>query len=114
VLIADLMLAAAIVVVVGAIASAFGTVSAAVQDDREAAGNAAVIAARSGDSGRAAYVAGRIAPEGNTVEITATPDQITVRVSTPIAAAHPVLGRIRLTTVAEEAVPVAPYRSARG
>ncbi|MEK7252424.1 MAG: hypothetical protein AAB198_04115, partial [Actinomycetota bacterium] len=73
VLAADLVLAAAIVIVVAATASAFGTVAGAVQDDREAARNAAVIAARSGDVVRAETVARSLAPNADVI-VKASPD----------------------------------------
>ena len=113
VLVADLVLASAIVLVVAAIASGFGTVAAAVQDDREAARNAAVIVARTGDLQHATNVVERLAPDA-TVVIDASPDLISVRVSGPLEVAHPVLRRVTVTAVGEAAVPVAPYRSNRG
>ena len=113
VLIADLMLASVVVLVVAAIASGFGAVAAALQDDREAARSAAVVAARTGDLERAGAIAGSLAPDA-TVTIDASPDLITVRVAGPIEVAHPVVRRVTLTAIGEASVPVAPYRSNRG
>lgn len=113
VLAADLVLAAAIVIVVAATASAFGTVAGAVQDDREAARNAAVIAARSGDVVRAETVARSLAPNADVI-VKASPDRIAVWVGGPVEVAHPVLRRITLTAFGVAEVPIAPYRSNRG
>lgn len=113
VLAADLVLAAAIVIVVAATASAFATVAAAVQDDREAARNAAVIAARTGDLDRAVTVARRLSP-GASVAIQASPDLIAVTVLGPVVVAHPVVRHMTVTAFGAAAVPVAPYRSNRG
>ena len=114
VLAADLVLAAAIVIVVAATAGAFGTVAAAVQDDREAARNAAVIAARTGDTKRAETVARRLSSPAAEVGIETSPDLIAVWVGGPVEGAHPVLRRITITAFGEAEVPVAPYRSNRG
>jgi hypothetical protein len=113
VLIADLVLASAIVLVVAAIASAFGGVAGAMQDDREAARHAAVIAARTGDLDRATSVARRLAP-GATVRIDATRDHVTAWVGGPIVVAHPIRRSVTITAQGEAQVPIAPYRSNRG
>lgn len=113
VLVADLVLAAAIVIVVAATATAFGAVAGAVQDDREAARSAAVIVARTSDVAEAESVARRLSP-GATVLIDVTSARVAVRVSGPIEVAHPVLRRVSLTAFGVAEVPIAPYRSNRG
>lgn len=113
VLIADLALASVIVLVVAALAAAFGGVAGAMQDDREAARHAAVIVARTGDLDRATNVARRLAP-GATVRIEATRDHVAAWVSGPIVVAHPTQRRITVTAQGYAEVPVAPYRSNRG
>lgn len=112
VLVADLALAAAIVIAIAAIAAAVGGVASAQQDQREAARNAAVIAARTGNLDRAAHVAGRLAP-GATITIAPGDGSVSVVVSDEIVVAHPGSGRIGLTIVGDATVPIAPYRSAR-
>ncbi len=113
VLAADLVLASLIVLLITATTAAFGGIAGAVQADREAARNAAVIAARTGDLTRAADVAHRLAP-GATVVIDASPDAVTVSVRGPVEVAHPVRGRVTVRAFGEFEVPVAPYRSNRG
>lgn len=113
VLAADLVLASAIVVVVAAIAGAFGTIAGTTQDNREAARSAAVMAARTGDMPEATSLAERLAP-GSIVTIDDRPDEVMVRVAAPIEVPHPVLHRVELTVIGEATVPVAPYRSNRG
>ncbi len=113
VLAADLVLAAAIVIVMAATATAFGAVAGAVQDDREAARNAAVIVARTNDVAAAESVARRLSP-GATVLIQKTSGRVVVRVSGEIVVAHPVLHRVSLTAFGIANVPIAPYRSNRG
>ena len=98
---------------VAATATAFGAVAGAVQDDREAARNAAVIAARTSDVAQAESVARRLSP-GATVLIDMTSERVAVRVSGPIVVAHPVLRRLSLTAFGVAEVPIAPYRSNRG
>ena len=112
VLAADLVLAATIVLVVSATAAAFGTVAGAGQEHTEAARNAAVIAAR-GEVERARDVALRLSP-GADVSMSVSTDQVAVWVSSVVATPHPVFHWISLTVHGEAAVPIAPYRSARG
>ncbi|HAX81309.1 MAG TPA: hypothetical protein DCY40_01920 [Actinobacteria bacterium] len=112
VLAADLVLAAAIILVVSATATAFGTVAGAGQDHTEAARNAAVVAAR-GELDRALDVASRLSP-GSEVSMSVSADRIAVRISSVVATPHPVLRWTSLTVRGEAAVPVAPYRSGRG
>jgi len=113
VLVADLVLASAIVVVVSAISTAVGTVAGAFQDNREAARTAAVMAARTGDIAAATVLAGRLAP-GSIVSIDERTDEVTVHVAGPIEVPHPVMRRTELTVIGEATVPIAPYRSNRG
>jgi len=113
VLAADLVLAAAIVVVVSAVAAAFGTVAGALQDHREAARVSAVVAARTGDVAAAVAVAERLAP-GSTVTIDDDGDEVTVHVTGPIEVPHPVTRRIQRVVSGEATVPIAPYRSNHG
>lgn len=112
VLIADLVLAAAIVIVVGAAASAAGIVAAADQADHEAARNAALWAARTGDEARAAVFARRVAPDA-TVSVVLDGETATATAATQVTLPHPLLGRIPLTVVATVTIPIAPYRSNR-
>lgn len=110
---ADVMLGAVIVLILAAAASAAGTVAGAEQANHEAARNAALWAARTGDADRARTMGSRLAPDA-TVAVTITPEQAIAVVATPVALAHPLLGRVPLTTSASISIPIAPYRSNRG
>lgn len=112
VLIADLVLAAAIVLVVGAAASAAGIVAAADQAGREGARNAALWAARTGDESRAAVFARRVAPDA-LVAVEIEGGRATATAATTVDLPHPALGRVRVGVTAVVSVPIAPYRSNR-
>ncbi|WKZ81633.1 MAG: hypothetical protein QY307_05895 [Acidimicrobiia bacterium] len=112
VLIADLVLASAVVVLVAAATAAAGRVSVYQQEQREAARVAAVTAARTGDVPAAVAAAGRLAP-GRSVALSAGGGRVVARLTGSVRLAHPE-GAASLTITETVVVPIAPYRSNRG
>lgn len=112
VLIADLALAATIVIAVASVAAAFGAVAGRQQDHRESARQAAVVAARSGDLVSATEIARRHSPSA-VVSITDLDGLVSVRVESSIGLVHPVVQRVTMTVRGEATIPIAPYRSDR-
>lgn len=112
VLLADLALAAVIVIAIVSIASGFGVLAGRQQDQREAARHAAVVAARTGDVSAATAAARRLSPS-SAVSIVVADDSVTAEVSANIAVPHPVLRRVAVAVSALSEVPIAPYRSGR-
>ncbi|HUG75479.1 MAG TPA: hypothetical protein VMM81_07410 [Acidimicrobiia bacterium] len=111
VLVADIALAAAVLIVVAAITSAVGILADTRQRVDEAARTAAIVAARSGDLKSATLVARGIAPHGAAITVTKAGGLVTATVSTRTRLPHPVLRWVSLRVAASEVQPVAPYRS---
>lgn len=111
VLVADLAVAALVVVVVAALTAAAGVSAEAAQRTAEAARNAAVISARTGDADRARQVAQQLAPPGATVTVEVGQGSAHATVSGRVALPHPVLRRVEISVGDQATQPVAPYRS---
>ncbi|MEX2323360.1 MAG: hypothetical protein WEA29_06270 [Acidimicrobiia bacterium] len=112
VLVADIALAAGVLIVVAAITSAVGVLADTRQRVDEAARTAAIVAARSGDLNDATLVARGIAPDGAAITVTEARGSVTATVSTRVRLPHPVLRWVSLGVAASVVQPVAPYRSA--
>ena len=112
VLIADLALAAAIVIAVASVTSAFGAAAGRQQDHRESARQAAVVLARSGNAEAAAVVARRHSPF-SVVSLTEQGGVVTVSVESSLNLVHPVVRRAVVSIRGVATVPIAPYRSGR-
>lgn len=111
VLVADVALAAGVLIVVAAITSAVGVLADARQRVDEAARTAAIVAARSGDLNDATLVARGIAPDGAAITVTEAGGSVTAAVSARARLPHPVLRWMSLNVAATVVQPVAPYRS---
>jgi hypothetical protein len=112
VLIADLALAATIVIAVASVASAFGVAAGRQQDHRESARQAAVVLARSGNMEMAAAIARRHSPS-SVVSITEHSGVVTVSVESSTTLVHPVVRRVVVSIRGVATMPIAPYRSGR-
>jgi small ligand-binding sensory domain FIST len=111
VLVADIALAAGVLIVVAAITSAVGVLADTRQRVDEAALSAAIVAARSGDLSDATDVAAGIAPVGSAITVTEAGGSVTATVSARTRLPHPVLRWLVLGLAATEVQPIAPYRS---
>lgn len=111
ILIADVVVGALIVVILGAAAAAVGTWAGTDQANREAARSAARVLLREGDFDHARRVAERLAP-GSAVATESTGGTVRVTVVRTVELPHPVSSRSATSSVAVE-LPVAPYRSNR-
>jgi hypothetical protein len=114
VLLADVIIASAIVLVVAASTAAVGIIADATSASREAAFAAAVGAARTGDHEEARSTATRLAPAGSSIIVAAADGSIHSIVSAWVELPHPVVRRVRVSVVESVRVPIAPYRSNRG
>jgi Flp pilus assembly protein TadG len=111
VLVADVALAAVVLIVVAATTSAVGVLADARQRVDEAARSAAIVAARSGDLSDATVVARSLAPDGAAITITRAGGAVTATVSVRVRLPHPVLRWVSLGVAASVVQQVAPYRS---
>jgi hypothetical protein len=113
-LIADVILASAIVLVVAASTAAVGIIADAASASREAARTASVAVARTGDLEGARSTAARLAPSGSSIALEADDGSIRSVVSVLVELPHPVASRVRVPVLETVRVPIAPYRSNRG
>jgi len=111
VIVADLVIGAVIVFILGAAATAAGMVIDAGQSSREAARSAAVELARGVGPGPALRRAERLAPDGAEIEHEFDEGSVRVTVATAVRLPHPVFLSLRVPMEASVEVPIAPYRS---
>jgi hypothetical protein len=112
-LLADVILASAIVLVVAAATAAVGVIADATASGLEAARTAAVAVARTGDVEAARSAAIGLAPAGASILVEATGGVARSVVTARIGLPHPVVRRIEVTVLEAVQVPIAPYRSNR-
>jgi hypothetical protein len=113
-LVADLALAAAVVLVVASATTAVGTVIAAREATLEAARMGAVTAARLGDPVAARSAAASVAPPGSVITVEADGEVARAVVTVGVELSHPLSRRVALILTEWVDMPIAPYRSNRG
>ena len=111
VIVADLVLGAAIVLILAAAATAAATAADAVQSSREAARNAAVEIARGNEPEGVLRRVRLSAPQGASIEYEIADGNVRVNIESNVDLAHPVMGAHRIRVAARVDVPIAPYRS---
>jgi hypothetical protein len=111
VIVADLVIGAAIVLILAAAASAVGIVIDAGQSSREAARSAAVELARGESANSALSRAKALAPAGATISHEFLTRSARVSVEATVSLPHPVFLERRVTLGSVAVVPIAPYRS---
>lgn len=111
VIVADLVIGAAIVLVLAAAASAAGMVVDTGQSSREAARSAAVELARGVETGPAIRRAERLAPGGADVGHEFIDHAVRVWVESEVRLPHPLFSSTRVPMRSEVVIPIAPYRS---
>ncbi|MEX0826752.1 MAG: hypothetical protein WD184_08405 [Acidimicrobiia bacterium] len=112
-IVADLVIGAAIVLVLAAAAAATGMIIDAGQASREAARSGAVELARGVRTDAAVRRAEWLAPPNASVDHEVAGGTVRVEVRSEVRLPHPVLLSKRLTIVSHAVVPIAPYRSGR-
>lgn len=111
VIVADLVIGAALVLILAAAASAAGIVIDAGQSSREAARSTAVELAR-GQSANSALHRGKVlAPAGATIGHEFLTRAVRVSVEAKVSLPHPVFLEKRVAVGSVAVVPIAPYRS---
>lgn len=110
-MVADVALAAIVLIVVAATTSAVGVLADTRQRVEEAARTAAIVSARSGNPTGAASAARHLAPKGAAIAVSEAGGVVIATVSVRARLPHPVLRWASLTVTATEEQPVAPYRS---
>lgn len=113
-LVADLALAAAVVLVVASTITAAGAVTGAREGILEAARTGAVTAARLGDPVAARSAAASVSPPGSVITVNADGEVARVVVTVRVELSHPLSRRVPLVLTEWVEIPIAPYRSNRG